>query len=500
MAVELLDVVIVGAGLSGIGQAVHLQRECPDKSYAILEGRDAIGGTWDLFRYPGIRSDSDMYTLGYGFKPWTHNKAIAQGETIREYIRETAGEYGIEQHVRFNTRVTAANWSSNEALWHITAQRTDTGETVHYAANMLLVCAGYYSYKQGHRPDFPGEEAFKGTVVHPQHWPEDLDYSGKRAVIIGSGATAITLVPSMADTAGHVTMLQRSPTYVISRPSSSWLSTAMRRVLPDSWVYNLTRWCHRSMQHVFYNRTRSHPEQIKTYLLNTVKKKLGPDFDVEKHFTPSYNPWDQRLCLIPDDDLFDALKSGDASVVTDTIETFTETGIQLTSGAHLDADIIVTATGLELVIFGELEITVDGAQVDYSQRWTYKGIAMSGVPNFITTFGYLNASWTLRADLISQWVCRLINHMDETGQRQAMPTVRPEDENMTPAPHFGDFTAGYLQRVMHLLPKQGDHAPWTNPQDYVLERKVFLKGPIDDGHMVFSHPAGAERPLLVAAE
>ncbi|MEM8572937.1 MAG: NAD(P)/FAD-dependent oxidoreductase, partial [Pseudomonadota bacterium] len=336
--------------------------------------------------------------------------------------------------------------------------------------------------------------------VHPQHWPEDLDYAGKNVVVIVSGATAITLVPSLAQAAKHVTMLQRSPTYVISRPAKSRVANFMRRLLPDTWAYHLTRWRHRMVQHVFYRRTRTHPLQVKDFLLKDVRKKLGPDFDIDKHFTPRYNPWDERLCLIPDDDLFNVLNSGEASVVTDTIETFTETGIELSSGEHLDADIIVTATGLNLTLLGDMAINIDGDPVEFAKRWTYKGVGLSGVPNLVTTFGYLNASWTLRADLIGKWICRLINHMDETGMRQATPTVRPEDEDMEPQPHFGEFTSGYLQRIMHLMPKQGAHPPWTNPQNYVLERKIFLKGPIDDGHMVFSHPAEAEVAMKVAAE
>lgn len=500
MAKETFDVLIVGAGLSGIGHAVHLQRECPGKTFAILEARDAIGGTWDLFRYPGIRSDSDMFTLGYNFKPWTNAKAIADGAVIREYVTETADEYGVTDHIKFNTKVTSTNWSSEDALWHITTNRSDTGEEVEYAANMLLICAGYYSYEQGHRPDFPGEDRFEGKLIHPQHWPDDFEYRGQKVVVIGSGATAITLVPSMAKDAAHVTMLQRSPTYVVSRPSENKIANLLRYVLPDDWAYKLTRWRLSAIQRFVYKRTRTHPEQVKTHLLNEVRKKLGPDFDIETHFTPSYNPWDQRLCLIPDDDLFDVLKSGDASVVTDTIETFTETGIQLNSGEHLDADIIVTATGLKLNILGDMSVRVDGEPVDFAKCWTYKGVAMSDVPNMITTFGYLNASWTLRSDIIAQWTCRLIKHMDSLGVRQATPTVRPEDQDMTPQPHFGEFTSGYLQRVMHLLPKQGAHPPWTNPQNYTLEKKIFLKGPIDDGHMVFSHPVNARVPVSVAAE
>ncbi len=502
-----VDVLIVGAGLSGIGAAWHLQDKCPGKTYAILERREAIGGTWDLFRYPGIRSDSDMHTLGYSFKPWTDAKAIADGPSIRKYVRETAEEAGIDRHVRFGHTMTRAEWKSDEATWHVTATRADSGEKVTIRCNMLLMCSGYYSYREAHRPGFPGEESFSGQLIHPQFWPEDLDYAGKRVVVIGSGATAMTLVPSMADEAAHVTMLQRTPTYVVSRPQEDTIANNLRKVLPDSWAYNITRAKNVGFQSFFYKQTRKNPEKAKERLLGMAKEALGEDV-VEKHFTPPYNPWDQRLCLIPNGDLYEAINAGRASVVTDHIERFTETGIELKSGDSIDADIIVTATGLKLVVLGEADFTVDGEPVDFSQTFTYLGMGYSGVPNLISTFGYINASWTLRADLIAEYACRLINHMDATGLRQATPTLRESDRDMVERAWIEDFPAGYMQRAMQMMPKQGERAPWINPQDYKLEKKLFRKGSVEDGVMVLSNPtgvsphaaAGVPVPDSVAAE
>lgn len=485
------DVIIVGAGLSGIGTAKHLQDACPEKTYTILERRDDMGGTWDLFRYPGIRSDSDMHTLGYNFKPWTEAKAIADGPSILSYVKETAAENGIDRHIRFGHKVTSAAWSSDTATWTVTVE-TSAGETDTLTCNMLLMCAGYYSYDQGYTPHFEGRERFQGQVVHPQAWPRDLDYRGKKVIIIGSGATAMTLVPAMAQEAGHVTMLQRSPTYVVSRPARDRIANALRALLPDRWAYGLTRKKNIFFQQFFYRRTRTHPEKVKDKLLEMVRDELGPDFDVETHFTPSYNPWDQRLCLVPDNDLFDALKGGRASVETDHIEQFDETGIQLASGKHLDADIIVTATGLNLVVLGDAKFTVDGEPVDFSQTWTYKGLAYSGVPNLISTFGYINASWTLRADLVAEYACRVINHMDETGNRQVTPKLRPGEEAMPARDWIDGFSANYMQRVMHLFPKQGDREPWLNPQDYDKDRKMFREAPLEDGALIFSNPAPAD--------
>jgi cation diffusion facilitator CzcD-associated flavoprotein CzcO len=495
------DVIIVGAGLSGIGAACHLQRECPDHSYLILEGREAMGGTWDLFRYPGIRSDSDMHTLGYNFKPWRNPKAIADGPAIREYIQETAAENNIEPHIRYQHLVTRMEWSSKEAAWTLTVKRADTGEMLQFSCNFLLMCSGYYSYRQGHNPQFPGRDDFRGTVIHPQFWPEDLDYSGKRVVVIGSGATAMTLVPAMAEKAARVTMLQRSPTYVASRPDKDWIANALLRILPDRWAYAITRFKNVLLQQWFYRRTRVAPEKIRELLLERVRRELGPHYDVEKHFTPRYNPWDQRLCLIPNNDLLDAIGEGRASVVTETIERFTENGILLTTGEELEADIIVTATGLELVILGEADLVVDGASVDFARTWSYKGLMYSDVPNLVTTFGYINASWTLRADLTAEFACRLLNHMRDIGAVQAVPRLRPEDADMPARDWIEDFSSGYMRRVMHLFPKQGDREPWINPQNYRKDRKMFRHAPLEDGALVFSGPQAAARdkeeaPLL----
>ena len=489
MATEHFDVLIVGAGLSGVGAAVHLHRTCPDKRYVILEGRPSMGGTWDLFRYPGVRSDSDMHTLGYSFKPWREAKAIADGSSILDYVKETAAEYGVDEHIRYQHRATAAIWSSEDAAWTIEAIRADTGETVRFTCNFLLMCAGYYSYRQGHTPEFEGLDRFEGTIVHPQQWPDDLDYRGKRVVVIGSGATAMTLVPAMARDVGHVVMLQRSPTYVVSRPDTDVIANALRRVLPDRWAYAITRRKNVALQQLLYRRTRTRPAKVKRKLLDLVRKELGPDYDIATHFTPRYNPWDQRLCLVPNSDLFEAIRSGKASIVTDHIAHFTETGIALTSGTELDADIIVTATGLNLVVLGEMRFSVDGAPVDFAQTWTYKGMMYSGVPNLISTFGYINASWTLRADLTAEYACRLIDHMDENGVRQVTPRLRETDCDMPPRPWIDQFSSGYMQRVMHRFPKQGDREPWINPQNYSRDKKMIRLGPLEDGALVFSNPA-----------
>jgi cation diffusion facilitator CzcD-associated flavoprotein CzcO len=483
---EHYDVIIVGAGLSGIGAAAHLERECPGKRYLILEGRERMGGTWDLFRYPGIRSDSDMHTLGYDFKPWRAEKAIADGPAILDYIRETAAEHDIESHIRYGHRVTNAAWSSADAAWTIEAEKADTGETVAVRGNFLMMCSGYFSYEHGYTPDFPGRERFGGEIVHPQDWPEDLDYAGKRVVVIGSGATAMTLVPAMAEDAGHVVMLQRSPTYVVSRPDRDVIANFLRKVLPGRAAYALTRWKNIALQRWFYGRTRKAPEKVKRQLLKWVRDELGDDFDVEKHFTPDYDPWDQRLCLVPNSDLFRALRAGRASVATDEIESFTETGIRLASGEEIEADIIVTATGLDLVVLGGVSFAVDGAPVDFADTVTYRGMMYSGVPNMVSVFGYINASWTLRADLIERFACRLINHMDTTDTERVTPRLRPADRGMTLRPNVEDFTPGYMLRVIHLFPKQGDREPWTNPQDYRHDRKTLLEGPLEDGVLEFA--------------
>ncbi len=489
VASEFFDVAIIGAGLSGIGSAVHLQRDCPGKRYVVLEAREALGGTWDLFRYPGIRSDSDMHTLGYSFKPWRASKAIADGPAILSYLRETAAEYDIERNIRFGHSVQSASWSSEDATWKIEVRRTDTDEVVRIRCNFILCCAGYYSYEHGYTPEFAGRDRFPGDIVHPQDWPEDLDYSNRKVVIIGSGATAVTLLPEMAKEAGHVVMLQRSPSYVISWPDTDAIANVLRRMLPQQAAYRITRWKNIAIQHWLYGQSRRNPEKLKRYLLKRVRKELGPDYDVESHFTPTYDPWDQRLCLVPNSDLFAAIRSGKASVVTDTIVTFTERGILLESGEELDADIIVTATGLDLLVLGGIRFVVDGEPVDFAKRFTYKGIMCSDVPNVISTFGYINASWTLRADLIAEYACRVINHMDATGCQQATPRLRETDRSMPKRPYIVGFSSGYIQRVQGDLPKQGDREPWTNPQNYKRDRVMFRQSEIEDGVLTFTSVA-----------
>ncbi len=484
MTVEHTDVVIIGAGLSGIGAAYHLTEKCPDQQFLILESRNAIGGTWDLFRYPGIRSDSDMHTLGYSFKPWKSAKAIADGPSILRYVKETAAENHIDEKIRYSHKLTAANWDSDSSRWTLTVAQTDTGNSVQISCNFLYMCAGYYNYNQPHEPDLPQLENFKGTVVHPQFWPKDLDYENKKVVVIGSGATAVTLVPSMADKAAKVTMLQRSPTYIISRPSEDWFANGMRALLPHKLAYAVTRFRNTRFQEWIYKRTRRNPARIKKILLDAVRKELGPEFDVDMHFTPKYNPWDQRLCLVPDSDLFSALKNGSADVVTDHIETFTDSGIQLKSGDKLEADVIVTATGLQLVLMGGAAISIDGEAADFSKLWTYKGLMNSDIPNMVATFGYINASWTLRADLTAEWVCRLLNHMRETNTSMVVPKVSAELHNMPQRDWIADFPAGYMTRVMHLFPKQGDREPWINTQDFRRDRKLFNQ-PFDQDQSLF---------------
>jgi monooxygenase len=484
MATEHFDVLIVGAGLSGIGAGYHLQANCPERTYAILEGREAIGGTWDLFRYPGIRSDSDMYTLGYAFKPWREAKAIADGPSILKYVRDTARENDIERHIRFKHLVKRAAWSSEDARWTVEAQVE--GRTVRLTASFLFLCGGYYSYDGGYTPDFPGRERFKGAVVHPQFWPQDLDYAGKQVVVIGSGATAVTLVPEMAKDAAHVTMLQRSPTYMVSRPAEDGLANALRRWLPGKLAYDLIRWRNVLMQMWFFNMARSKPAEVKKQLIEMVRQQLGPEHDVETHFTPSYNPWDQRLCLVPDADMFEQLKAGRASVVTDHIETFTETGIQLKSGKTLDADVIVTATGLDLKVWNGLEVTVDGRRVEAAKTLSYKGMMYEGVPNMASAFGNTNASWTLKCDLTCEFVCRILNQMKKTGLRQATPVNADPSVGREP---WLDFSSGYVQRAMAKFPKQGSKAPWRLDQNYAKDLMSLRYAKLDDGVLQFTNPA-----------
>ncbi|WP_300379209.1 NAD(P)/FAD-dependent oxidoreductase [Henriciella sp.] len=488
------DVIIVGAGLSGIGAAYHLQEKCPGKSYTILEGRDAIGGTWDLFRYPGIRSDSDMHTLGYIFKPWKERKAIADGPSILKYVRETAEENGIDQHIRYNHLVEQADWNSETAMWALTTRDATTGELRHLSCNFLYMCSGYYSYKGGYRPDFPGEENFEGQIVHPQHWPEDLDYKDRNVVVIGSGATSVTLVPEMAKKAKHVTMLQRSPTYIVSRPAEDSFANGLRKWLPEKWAYGITRWRNILFQMFFFSKSRKDPDKVKGKIIDMAKDELGPGHDVDRHFTPSYNPWDQRLCLVPDGDLFQSLKDGTSSIVTDHIERFTKTGIELKSGESLDADIVVSATGLELVFLGGVELTLDGRPVDVSTLHGYRGVMFEDLPNLVSTFGYTNASWTLKADLTADFVTKLLKHMEQGGHDSVVPKV---EAPLADEPWL-DFSSGYVKRAMDRFPKQGDRTPWRLHQNYIKDIFLLRHAKFDDGVLVFRK---AERqPKTVASK
>ncbi len=484
---ESFDVVIVGAGLSGIGAAVHLQKNCPSKTYAIVEARSALGGTWDLFRYPGIRSDSDMHTLGYDFKPWRAQKAIADGPSILSYVNETADEHDVRRHIRFHRRLRKASWSSAQARWTLELEHGDGGSSA-ISCSFLSMCSGYYDFKNPHRPHFDGEESFEGPFFHPQLWPEDLEYDGKRVVVIGSGATAMTIVPAITDRAQHVTMLQRSPTYVVSRPDEDAIAKFLRKFLPERLAYKLTRAKNVELQRRLYERTRVAPEKVKTFLLDRVRDALGPDYDVEKHFTPRYDPWDQRLCLVPNGDLFEAIKSGRASVVTDGIERITPNGILLRSGEKLEADIIVVATGLRMKFLDGVPFEVDGEEVCFPETWTYKGMMYSDVPNLVQTFGYVNASWTLRADLNAEFVCRLLNHMDQTGTHRCTPRLRPEDRDMQKRLWIEDFSAGYMRRVLEDFPRQGDREPWVNTQNFSRDKKLVRKSPLEDGVLTFDDP------------
>ena len=480
-SIEHLDVLIVGAGLSGIGAAHHLQEAFPWRRYAILEAREEIGGTWDLFRYPGIRSDSDMHTLGYRFKPWTRAKSITDGDSILEYVRETAQEGGIDRNIRFGHRAVRAEWSSEDERWEVEAEHD--GEAVRLTCAYLWVCSGYYRYDQGFTPEFEGSEDFKGAIVHPQHWPQDLDYAGKRVVVIGSGATAVTLVPAMAERAAQVTMLQRSPTYIASMPAEDPIASGLRRFLPDRAVYPIVRWKNVVLQSLFYQLSRRRPKLVKKLIRQGVERSLPSGYDVDKHFRPKYNPWDQRMCLVPNGDLFKTIREGKATVVTDTIERFTEGGIELSSGEELEADVIVTATGLNLLFLGGMELVVDGEPVELSKKMAYKGMMLSGVPNCAFTVGYTNASWTLKADLTSEYVVRVLAHMDAHGYRKSVPEI--SDPSVEEMPLL-DFTSGYVLRSLHEFPKQGSKEPWKLRQNYVLDIRTIRRGPIDDGAMKFS--------------
>ncbi|WDZ83205.1 flavin-containing monooxygenase [Micromonospora cathayae] len=481
MAADHVDVLIVGAGLSGVGAACHLRRSCPEKTFTVLEARDAIGGTWDLFRYPGIRSDSDMFTLGYSFRPWTDPKAIADGESIRRYVRDTARAYRIDERIRFGHRVVAAEWSSADARWTVHAHRADTATTVTLTCAFLYVCTGYYRYDEGYTPPLPGVERFTGRIVHPQHWPADLDHTGARVVVIGSGATAVTLVPALAEHAAHVTMLQRSPGYVIALPSRDVLADALRRRLPARLAYPLVRAKNVLAGTLTYRFSRRAPGLARSVLRRGVRRQLPAGYDVDRHFSPRYDPWDQRLCVVPDGDLFTAVRSGRATVVTDTVDTFTATGIRLASGRDLPADLVVTATGLNLLAIGGMELTVDGTRIDLARTVAYKGMMLSGVPNFALTLGYTNASWTLKADLVAGYVCRLLQHLDRHGHQVCTP-LAPDTDKLSP---IIDLTAGYVLRSVDALPKQGPAAPWRLHQNYPRDVWLMRYGPLDDG-VVFS--------------
>ncbi|MBE0486401.1 NAD(P)/FAD-dependent oxidoreductase [Marinobacter sp.] len=504
MSHQHYDVLIIGAGVSGIGMACHLKRECPGKRFAILERRQSLGGTWDLFRYPGIRSDSDMFTFGYNFRPWTGAKVLADGASIKQYVADTAQENDVERHIRYGVAVKNADWSSDEKCWKLTAENEKTGEVETYTASFLVGCTGYYNYDQGYKPDFPGEDRFKGQVVHPQHWPENLDYTGKKVVVIGSGATAITLVPTMAEKAGHVTMLQRSPTYLMPLPSNDKVTLALQKVLPEKTAYRLTRARNISVSRLLYERSRKSPKAMRRLFLSVIRRQLKGKADM-RHFTPDYNPWDQRLCVVKDGDLFDAIKAGTASIKTDHIDTFTETGIRLKSGEELTADIIIPATGLDIQMLGGITPTVDGQTVVLKDKVVYKNVMIEGMPNAGMIFGYTNISWTLKADIASEYLCRLINHMDRNDYRVAVP--RDTENSLGEDTVMGSLDAGYIKRAADRLPRQGTHGPWKASQNYLKDVKVLRFESIEDGYLEFDgklsraqagQNAGFLRPLRSA--
>jgi monooxygenase len=483
---EQVDVLVVGAGLSGVGAVRHLQLRCPGLTYAIIEARGAMGGTWDLFRYPGVRSDSDMFTLGYSFRPWPGEKSIADGASIRRYIEDTAREYGIDREIRYHHRLVSASWSTPDARWTARVERTDpdvgTTGIVEISCRFLYVCSGYYRYDEGHLPHWEGVEDYEGRLVHPQHWPEDLDHDGKRVVVIGSGATAVTLVPALAARAEHVTMVQRTPTYIVSLPARDALADALRRRLPPERAYALIRAKNVLFTQANYQLSRRAPRLMKGLIRRGLVRNLPPDLDVDIHFSPPYEPWDQRLCLVPDADLFRAISAGTASVVTDRIERFTPKGVLLGSGDELPADVVVAATGLEMLAFGGASFEVDGEPVDLSRTVGYKGMMFSGLPNLALALGYTNASWTLKCDLISQYVCRLLTYLDEHGYRSVTPRRPPANQPLLP---FVDLQSGYVKRAEALLPKQGSRYPWRVHQNYFRDRKLFAKSPLTDAGVTF---------------
>jgi monooxygenase len=493
---EHFDVLIVGAGLSGVGAGCHITTKCPGKTFALLEAREAMGGTWDLFRYPGIRSDSDMFTLGYSFRPWEEAKAIADGPAIKKYIHDTAADYGVDEKIRYGHKVVRAAWSSDESRWTVHAERTDTGDTVQLTCNFLFPCTGYYHYTEPYAPEFQGTERFQGHVIHPQHWPEDLDYDGKRVVVVGSGATAVTIVPAMAERAEHVTMLQRSPSYIVSLPSEDPIAKVALRVLPTRFAYAFLRWKNALLTQASFHLSHRAPKVMRKLFLHGVQRHLPPGLGLDPHVTPRYGPWTQRVCLVPDGDLFDVLASGDASIVTDEIETFTEEGLKLASGGDLEADIIITATGLNLLVIGGIEVAVDGEDIELSKTVGYKGMMFSGVPNLAVSLGYTNASWTLKCDLICEYVCRLLNHMDENGYDQVMPKHPDPSVEIVP---FIDLMSGYVVRSIDKFPKQGSRPPWRMHQNYPRDILMIRRGDLEDEGIEFSRATVADTPDRLAA-
>ena len=493
---EPLDVIIVGAGISGIGMAAHLAERLPGKRFTILERRAALGGTWDLFRYPGIRSDSDMYTLGYDFAPWREDDAIAQGERILAYLHRVVEERGLEGRIAYGRTVISADWDSAAALWRLKLRLADGGEA-QLAGRFLYMGTGYYDYDEAHDPAIPGLERFAGTVAHPQFWPADLDWTDKRVVVIGSGATAVTLIPAMADKAAHVTMLQRTPTWYIVNPARDRLANLLRRVIPEAWAYKLIRWRNQRMQEWLFNRSRAKPDAVGGFLKQVAQKALGDSWR-EADFTPPYGPWEQRMCLVPDGDMFAAIRAGKASVATGTIAAVEADGIRLTSGELIPADIIVTATGLKLATLGKVAVSMDGVPVDFPASFYYRDCMFSNVPNFAALFGYLNAGWTLRVDVVARWLCRLIGQMDAWGAEVATPVLPPNHDLVAYQP-FDLFSSGYLQRGKHLIPQSATTAPWRIHMHYREDRRELAEAPIDDGWMRFErrHAAALVEPAAL---
>jgi cation diffusion facilitator CzcD-associated flavoprotein CzcO len=495
MSSEHYDVVIIGAGLSGIGMACHLRMHCPEKRFLIIEGRARLGGTWDLFRYPGIRSDSDMFTFGYSFKPWISSQNLADGPAILNYVSEAAREHGVEEHIRYQANVERVAWDSASAAWTVHYTDTQSGAQEQVSCNFINGCTGYYNYEHGYEPAFKGSADFRGRIIHPQKWPEDLDYAGKRVVVIGSGATAVTIVPEISRDAAHVTMLQRSPTYMATLPPEDPITTFLRKFLPEMWVYRIARTMRVGLAAAFYKWSRSCPRTVRNFLLKGIRKQLGPEVDL-KNFSPRYNPWDERLCAVKGGDLFEAINAGRASVVTDHIDCFTESGIRLQSGDELEADIIVTATGLDLKFFGGIAIEVDGEPFKHAEKLCYRAVMIEDLPNLGLTFGYTNSSWTLKADITSAWIIRVLKHMDKTGARKVVPV---NTDPRVAAGNFLDFNSGYIQRGLHRFPKMGNRPPWKLKQLYPYDLLMLRYSRLQDGVLQFSG-AEAEEETFVEQE